>query len=140
MLNDFKRDGNVMINETEAPVEAGLHLNQLARAELKSVLNNRGATSLGVRRSQLSSGASIFDFGVDSQGSLQAGILLARLCMAGLTDVSLTPSLIDGIGFPTVQVQTDHPVEACLLSQYAGCRVSVAARRVRGISVAPLSS
>jgi methenyltetrahydromethanopterin cyclohydrolase len=39
--------------------------------------------------------------------------------------VTLVPGQVDGLGFPTVQVQTDHPVEACLLSQYAGWRVSV---------------
>lgn len=114
-----------MSSETEAVLESSLNLNQLAQAELNSALCNSGVDRLGVLQSRLPSGACVLDFGVETPGSLQAGLLLARLCMAGLGDVSLTPSLIEGIGFPSVQVQTDHPVEACLQSQYAGWRVSV---------------
>ncbi|MDA1165881.1 MAG: methenyltetrahydromethanopterin cyclohydrolase [Planctomycetota bacterium] len=100
-------------------------LNSLALAELEVVSMSGRSNSPGVRQRRLSNGAIVLDFGVEAQGSLQAGALLARLCMAGLSDVSLVPGLVDGIGFPTVQVQTDQPVEACLLSQYAGWRVSV---------------
>lgn len=100
-------------------------LNSLALAEMEVVSVPGRSNSPGVRQRQLSNGAIVLDFGVEAQGSLQAGVLLARLCMAGLGDVSLVPGLVDGIGFPTVQVQTDQPVEACLLSQYAGWRVSV---------------
>lgn len=95
-------------------------LNELAQAELEVVSTLSGAVS----QEKLSCGATVLDFGVETSGSLQAGILLARVCMAGLSDVSLVPGTVEGIGFPTVQVQTDHPVEACLLSQYAGWRVS----------------
>lgn len=54
-----------------------------------------------------------------SSGGLAAGLMLARACMADLADVSLVASP-DG---PCLQVTTDHPVRACLLSQYAGWQV-----------------
>ena len=54
------------------------------------------------------------------RGGLEAGIELARICMADLADVSLVPGDVEGRACPLVQVVTDHPVEACLASQYAG--------------------
>ncbi len=80
---------------------------------------------VGVTRTQLSNGATVCDMGVKSRGSLEAGRLLAEICLAGRGEVSITQSTVDGIGWPQVEVRTDSPVEACLLSQYAGWRVSV---------------
>jgi len=71
------------------------------------------------------SGAVVLDFGVEATGSLAAGLALAEVCMADLAEISLVPSEIDGIGWNRVAVQTDMPVESCLLSQYAGWAVSV---------------
>ena len=100
-------------------------LNEQAFQVLNAATTQRTYDSIGVAEHPLAGGANVLDFGVETCGSLQAGLLLARLCMAGLCDVSLVPGEVDGLGFPTVQVQTDDPVEACLLSQYAGWRVSV---------------
>jgi len=69
-------------------------------------------------------GLQVLDFGVAVEGGLAAGVLLARMCMAGLADVSVTDgdSLMPEL--PRVLVRTDHPLEACLLSQYAGWKVA----------------
>jgi methenyltetrahydromethanopterin cyclohydrolase len=66
----------------------------------------------------------IFDFGVKSEGGLDAGQALAEICMAGLGRVSILPGDIGGMTCPHVFVSTDHPVAACLLSQYAGWQIS----------------
>jgi methenyltetrahydromethanopterin cyclohydrolase len=63
-------------------------------------------------------GATVLDCGVSAQGGLQAGLALARVCLAGRADVSLVPG-------PAVQVFSDDPVAACMASQYAGWQVSV---------------
>lgn len=115
-------DSNVATGKTSVKT---LPLNEQAFQVLKAVTAQRTYDSIGVAEQRLAGGATVLDFGVDMPGSLQAGLLLARLCMAGLGEVTLAPGQVDGLGFPTVQVQTDHPVEACLLSQYAGWRVSV---------------
>lgn len=70
-------------------------------------------------------GASVIDFGIEAEGSLGAGLALAEVCTAGLATVNLAPGEIAGIGWPHVFVDTDAPVEACLLSQYAGWQISV---------------
>ena len=67
----------------------------------------------------------VLDFGVNAPGSLAAGLALAEICTAGLADFSIVPGSVGGIGWPQLTVQTDDPVEACLLSQYAGWQISV---------------
>ncbi|WP_166829769.1 methenyltetrahydromethanopterin cyclohydrolase [Thalassoroseus pseudoceratinae] len=81
--------------------------------------------SLRIARQEISDRYTLWDFGVETEGGLNAGLLLSRLCLAGLADVSLTTSPLAGMDWPTVAVQTDHPLPACLFSQYAGWSVSV---------------
>jgi methenyltetrahydromethanopterin cyclohydrolase len=69
-------------------------------------------------------GAAVLDCGVKAEGGLQAGLGLARVCLAGLADVTLAPGGLADLPGPQVQVATDHPVLACMASQYAGWQVS----------------
>ena len=80
------------------------------------------ADELRVTHSQVG-GANVFDFGVKAAGGLQAGIELTNLCMSGLADITIQHSLLAGRNWPFVAVGTDHPLEACLLSQYAGWQI-----------------
>lgn len=65
------------------------------------------------------------DLGVKAPGGLAAGVELARVCMADLGTVTLGTGLLSGRTWPVVEVATDHPVRACLFSQYAGWQISV---------------
>ena len=64
------------------------------------------------------------DCGIAARGGIAAGLALARVCLGDLADVNILPGYISGIDRPTVQVTTDHPVLACLASQYAGWALS----------------
>jgi methenyltetrahydromethanopterin cyclohydrolase len=66
-------------------------------------------------------GTTLIDCGIAAPGGLAAGLLLARVCTAGLADIQLTTSA-DGAG-PLVTVHTDHPRLACMASQYAGWEI-----------------
>jgi methenyltetrahydromethanopterin cyclohydrolase len=68
-------------------------------------------------------GARIIDCGVKTPGGLQAGLALARVCLAGQAEVGLTAGDVAGVGCPMVTVNSDHPVLACMASQYAGWEV-----------------
>jgi methenyltetrahydromethanopterin cyclohydrolase len=72
----------------------------------------------------LANGGRVLDFGVEAEGSLAAGLALARICMSGLSEVSIVPGDIGGVAWPHVLVTTDAPVAACLLSQYAGWQIA----------------
>jgi methenyltetrahydromethanopterin cyclohydrolase len=65
-------------------------------------------------------GGRFVDCGIEERGGLAAGLDLAHICLAGLAEVSLVAGDVAGLPCPYVQVVTDHPVEACLGSQYAG--------------------
>ncbi|MFV0444378.1 MAG: methenyltetrahydromethanopterin cyclohydrolase [Planctomycetaceae bacterium] len=67
----------------------------------------------------------IIDFGVETTGSLGAGLALTEICSSGLLEINLTPGELDGMAWPQVFVSTDSPLEACLLTQYAGWQLSI---------------
>lgn len=69
---------------------------------------------------QLDCGAHVLDFGVNVLGGLEAGIHLARICMSGRAVINLTSGDRHVWPGPWVQVATDQPLAACMLSQYAG--------------------
>ena len=69
-------------------------------------------------------GATVLDFGVEAMGSLGAGLALAEICTAGMIEISVTHGEVAGIGWPHLLVTTDSPVDACLLSQYAGWQIN----------------
>ncbi len=68
-------------------------------------------------------GARVLDCGVKTVGGLNAGLGLARVCLAGQADVGLVPGEGGGVPGLLVQVLTDSPVIACMASQYAGWQV-----------------
>lgn len=90
-----------------------------------TVLRTRCGRSLGGVSELAVAGASVLDFGVKARGGLEAGLALADVCMAGLGHARIEPGTLDGRAWPQVVVQTDHPVAACLLSQYAGWQIAV---------------
>lgn len=68
--------------------------------------------------------ARVIDCGVDVAGGLQAGLVLAEVCMSGLGSTSLASARADLWPGPAVQVRTDQPVAACMASQYAGWQIT----------------
>src|SRR5262245_48451559 len=65
-------------------------------------------------------GGRYVDCGIAARGGILAGIDLARICLGGLATVSIVPGEVGRRAVSVVQVVTDHPVRACLASQYAG--------------------
>lgn len=78
------------------------------------------AQGLGIEYHRLPCGAHLLDFGVRTKGGLAAGLELARITLAGRAEVSITSGDRTISPGPWVQVATDHPVEACMMAQYAG--------------------
>jgi methenyltetrahydromethanopterin cyclohydrolase len=98
-----------------------LSLNARAVRLAEALIQDAEVYRVGVTR--LPSGARIVDAGCTAAGGLEAGRLLALVCLADLGEVTLAPGGL--VGCPRVQVATDSPVAACLASQYAGWQVSV---------------
>ncbi|SHI07015.1 methenyltetrahydromethanopterin cyclohydrolase [Sporobacter termitidis DSM 10068] len=66
------------------------------------------------------SGAMVIDCGVHAEGGYEAGVLFSKICLGGLADVSLTWQDFGGLRWLSAEVVTDHPLRACMASQYAG--------------------
>ena len=102
------------VNATAAPLVAGLK----ERAD---------ALRVGVTR--MEDGTCVVDAGIDHQGGIDTGLLVARICMGGLGHAALRSIPV----FPDwpwqVEVRTSQPVLACLGAQYAGWSLSFDAPR-----------
>lgn len=99
-----------------------LTLNERAMRLADYIASN--ATTLRVQV-HATAGARVIDCGIKSPGGLQAGLALARVCLAGQAEVALTPGDIAGIACPSVVVNSDFPILACMASQYAGWQITV---------------
>jgi methenyltetrahydromethanopterin cyclohydrolase len=83
------------------------------------------AAALRITSRQMPSGARVLDCGVEAVGGLQAGLGMARVCLAGQAEVTLVPGDVAGRPCPLVQVASDHPVLACMACQYAGWQINL---------------
>ncbi len=82
------------------------------------------AAALRVGVGRMEDGTRVVDAGIDHRGGIEAGLLIARICMGGLGHATLrsNPAFPD---WPwQVEVRTSHPVLACLGAQYAGWSLS----------------
>ena len=96
-----------------------LNLNARAAALCQSL--GADAARLRIHLLRHSDGALVVDCGIDAAGGLEAGLLLARVCMADLATVAIVPG--GESPWPVVQVATDQPLLACMASQYAGWEI-----------------
>jgi len=81
------------------------------------------AQRLQIACRQLTSGATVFDFGVETTGGDEAGVMLSRVCLADAAEVTLRAEGHAAWSRPVVRVETDQPVAACMASQYAGWEI-----------------
>ena len=78
---------------------------------------------LGVEVTVGLGGAVIVDAGVKARGSYEAGRLVTLACMGGLGEASISTRSFNGHILPAITVETSHPVESLLASQFAGWRI-----------------
>ena len=94
------------------------HLNKRAMEQVNAIIREQDRLRVAVH--DLPGGGHAIDCGLEVEGGLDAGLAMARVCMADLADVTLKLSESHGWPTPVVQVATDHPVAACMYAQYAG--------------------
>ena len=93
-------------------------VNALTNPLVEQLLSNAKELRLGVERSV--NGATIIDAGIDYDGGLEAGRLIAEICMGGLGHVSLQTSTTFSHWPWMLSVHSNNPILSCLGSQYAG--------------------
>jgi methenyltetrahydromethanopterin cyclohydrolase len=100
-----------------------LQLNERALCVAEEMIADAATLRIAVHRTR--AGSRILDCGIQSDGGLHAGLAVARVCLSDLGEVTLVPGEVGGTPCPQVQVSTDHPVQACMASQYAGWQIKV---------------
>ncbi|MFO0930111.1 MAG: methenyltetrahydromethanopterin cyclohydrolase [Gemmataceae bacterium] len=99
-----------------------MKLNEQAHAVADAMVVRANSLRIGVQHIHR---ARVMDCGITAPGGLEAGLTLARVCLADRALVSLVPSPLTDLPGGAVQVASDDPVLACMASQYAGWQVAV---------------
>ena len=93
-----------------------LSIHALIAPLMRRLIEDAEQFRVGVSRSE--EGAWLIDAGIKAVGGLEAGRLIAEICMGGMGRVGLLPAT--GPSRLSVAVSSIEPVLACLGSQYAG--------------------
>ncbi|GIW99498.1 MAG: methenyltetrahydromethanopterin cyclohydrolase [Pirellulaceae bacterium] len=111
-------------------------LNAAAWRLAQHAIDRAAALNAAVHR--LGNGATLIDCGVQAPGSLAAGLVLARLCLAGQAEVQLVNGDRTVWPGPWIEVRTDAPVRSCMLSQYAGWPIETPDGQFFGMGSGPM--
>ncbi|MBS9478857.1 methenyltetrahydromethanopterin cyclohydrolase [Ancylobacter sp. VKM B-3255] len=94
----------------------------LAAPLVEALIARAGVLRLAISHS--ANGARIVDAGIKAAGGIEAGRLIAEICLGGLGTVDIVPSPRFSRWGTSLGVRTADPVTACLISQYAGWSLS----------------
>jgi methenyltetrahydromethanopterin cyclohydrolase len=97
-------------------------VNKLTQPLVQHLIAN--ADKLRVAVEILDNGCTIIDAGIKVPGGLEAGRIIAEICLGGMGTVTLSHSPYTANWPLTVNVHTGNPVLGCLGSQYAGWSLS----------------
>jgi methenyltetrahydromethanopterin cyclohydrolase len=114
-----------------SPPQAEPSVNALSEPLAARLVSDAARLRIAVSRTP--DGTVIADAGVEAAGGIEAGVLIARLCMGGLGRVATRMSLDANPLWPSmIEVHTSTPVLACLGSQYAGWSLSATKEQTGG--------
>ncbi len=97
-------------------------VNRYSQPLVESLIGD--ADRLRVKVDRLENGCTIVDAGIEAAGGLEAGRVIAEICLGGLGVVTLANSALVKNWPMTVNVYSENPVVSCLGSQYAGWKLS----------------
>jgi len=97
-------------------------VNKLTQPLVQHLIDNADKLRLGVQ--VLENGCTVIDAGINVPGGLEAGRIIAEICLGGMGTVSISHSAYTQNWPLSVNVHTGNPVLGCLGSQYAGWSLS----------------
>ncbi len=103
-------------------MEYSASVNKLTQPLVKTLIDNAAALRIGVE--QLKNGCTIIDAGIKVPAGLEAGRIIAEICMGGLGKVSISQRAYTANWPLSVNAYSSNPVLSCLGSQYAGWSLS----------------
>ena len=97
-------------------------VNKLTLPLVQELITNAAKLRVGIEK--LENGCTIIDAGINHVGGLEAGRIIAEICLGGMGTVSISHSSYTTNWPLSVNVHTGNPVLGCLGSQYAGWSLS----------------
>jgi methenyltetrahydromethanopterin cyclohydrolase len=97
-------------------------VNTLSQPLVQQLIAQADKLRLGVER--LANGCTLIDAGIAVPGGIEAGRIIAEVCLGGMGTVTITHTPYTEHWPLTVNVHSANPVLACLGSQYAGWSLS----------------
>ena len=97
-------------------------VNKLTQPLVQELITNAAKLRVGIET--LENGCTIIDAGINHVGGLEAGRIIAEICLGGMGTVSISHSQYTTNWPLSVNVHTGNPVLGCLGSQYAGWSLS----------------
>jgi methenyltetrahydromethanopterin cyclohydrolase len=97
-------------------------INALSMPLVEKLISQANTLNIGI--SQNAIGVTIVDAGIQFAGNVEAGRLIAEICMGGLGEIALNENSNFKDWPASIKVATESPVLACLGSQYAGWALS----------------
>ena len=113
-INIQKLEGNLKMNQAS--------VNKLTQPLVQELITNAAKLRVGIEK--LENGCTIIDAGINHVGGLEAGRIIAEICLGGMGTVTLGHRSYTDNWSLSVNVHTGNPVLGCLGSQYAGWSLS----------------
>jgi len=99
-----------------------ISLNKLALRVVDRMMDE--AEEINVEVKKAGNGATLIDCGINVVGGYRTGLYVARVCLADLAELTLHYRDYGGLTLPVISQFVEHPVLACMASQYAGWKVA----------------
>jgi methenyltetrahydromethanopterin cyclohydrolase len=118
-----------------------INLNKSALVLFQKMCDQADKYSVTVE--ETSSGATLVDAGLETEGGYLAGEMVTEICLAGYGTADVVPVQYGDIILPSVFVKTDFPALSLLGSQFAGWQVkgenysAIASGPARALSLKP---
>jgi len=113
-INIQKLEGNLKMIQAS--------VNKLTQPLVQQLIDNAAKLRVGIEI--LENGCTVIDAGINHTGGLEAGRIIAEICLGGMGTVSISHSSYTTNWPLSVNVHTGNPVLGCLGSQYAGWSLS----------------
>lgn len=99
-----------------------LSLNEKAKAVIEPLIDDPDSFQVAVKK--LETGATLIDCGIETEGSVEAGLLFSKACLGGMGEVLVNSFPACGGSTSAVSVGVEMAVEALMASQYAGWAIN----------------
>ena len=113
-INTKQLEENLRMNQAS--------VNKLTQPLVQELITNAAKLRVGIE--VLDNGCTIIDAGINHTGGLEAGRIIAEICLGGMGTVTISHSQYTTNWPLSVNVHTGNPVLGCLGSQYAGWSLS----------------